>query len=61
MASINRLNASMRRRCQAVIDNRGSFTRYWLCKLAHWLRQVTECNVGNCGHNVSAYTDFSVL
>jgi hypothetical protein len=28
MASINRLNASMRRRCQAVIDNRGSFTRY---------------------------------
>jgi hypothetical protein len=40
MASINRLIASMHRRCQAVIDNRGSFTRYWLCKLAHWLRQV---------------------
>jgi hypothetical protein len=20
-----------------------------------------KCNVGNCGHNVSAYTDFSVL
>ena len=28
MASINRLIASMHRRCQAVIDNRGSFTRY---------------------------------
>jgi hypothetical protein len=28
MSSINRLIASMRRRCQTVIYNRGSFTRY---------------------------------
>ena len=28
MASINRLIVSMHRRCPAVIDNRGSFTRY---------------------------------
>jgi hypothetical protein len=28
MASINRLIVSMRRRCQVVIDNRCSFTRY---------------------------------
>jgi hypothetical protein len=28
MASINRLIASMRQRCPAVIVNRGSFTRY---------------------------------
>lgn len=28
MVRINRLIASMRRRCQAAIDNRGSFTRY---------------------------------